>query len=97
MNPICLSKRPTVFSCFFICDALCTESSRWSPCLVAVLFMALVLAMISTEAAKLDMGHLGWSFHLAGVNVIPCTCVVTLSYLELYHLKHGQLCFTFRV
>ncbi|XP_078318553.1 uncharacterized protein LOC111121479 isoform X3 [Crassostrea virginica] len=62
-----------------------------------VLFMALVLAMISTEAAKLDMGHVGWSFHLAGVNVIPCTCVVTSSYLELYHRKHGQLCFTFRV
>ncbi|XP_078318555.1 uncharacterized protein LOC111121479 isoform X5 [Crassostrea virginica] len=64
---------------------------------VTVLFMALVLAMISTEAAKLDMGHVGWSFHLAGVNVIPCTCVVTSSYLELYHRKHGQLCFTFRV
>uniref|UniRef100_K1S0G1 Uncharacterized protein n=1 Tax=Magallana gigas TaxID=29159 RepID=K1S0G1_MAGGI len=33
---------------------------------IFVLFTALVLAMISTEAAKLEGGRLGWSFDLAG-------------------------------
>nr|XP_019930563.1 uncharacterized protein LOC105347437 isoform X3 [Crassostrea gigas]XP_034310939.1 uncharacterized protein LOC105347437 isoform X3 [Crassostrea gigas] len=59
---------------------------------VIVLFTALVLAMISTEAAKLEGGRLGWSFDLAGVNIIPCTCVVALVYLELYYRNHKQSC-----